>query len=104
MLVSILDPSAEIREGFVNQMVTTKDGRTLSGFLTGQDAAVVVLRGLDGQDVSLARSEIREIKASPASLMPEGLLNGLERSGAAGLFSRICGFHSRSANRVVCGF
>jgi putative heme-binding domain-containing protein len=77
ILVSIVDPSAEIREGYANQLVTTKDGRTLSGFLAGQDASVIVLRGLDGQDVSLARAEMREMKAAPASIMPEGLLAGL---------------------------
>lgn len=77
LLTSVLDPSAEIREGFVNQLLTTKDGRTLSGFVTTKDAAVVVLRGLDGQDVSIPREEIRELKPSPASIMPEGLLLGL---------------------------
>jgi putative heme-binding domain-containing protein len=77
MLVSIVDPSAEIREGFANQLVTTKDGRTLSGFLSTQDNSLIVLRGLDGQDVSLPRSEVRDFKAAPASLMPERLLAGL---------------------------
>ncbi len=77
MLVSIVDPSAEIREGFANQLVTTTDGRTLSGFIASQDSSVMVLRGLDGQDVSLPRSGIREVKAAPASIMPEGLLTGL---------------------------
>jgi putative heme-binding domain-containing protein len=77
MLTSILDPSAEIREGFVNQFITTSDGRSLSGFVTDQDNAVVVIRGFDGQDVSISRAEIRELKADPTSLMPEGLLNGL---------------------------
>ena len=77
LLPSVLDPSAEIREGFVNQIVTTKDGRTLSGFLADQDTAVVVLRGLDGQDVSVPRSEIRELRAATASLMPDGILTGL---------------------------
>jgi len=77
MLVSIVDPNAEIREGYANQLVTTKDGRMLSGFLASQDASVIVLRGLDGQDVSLPRSEVRELKAAPASLMPEGALLGL---------------------------
>ena len=76
LLMSIVDPSAEIREGFVNQLLTTKDGRTLSGFIVGQDDAAVVLRGLDGQDVSLARTDLREIRRAPASLMPAGLLAG----------------------------
>jgi hypothetical protein len=55
----------------------TTDGRTLSGFLADQDNAAIVLRGLDGQNVSLARKDIREIRALPTSLMPDGLLQGL---------------------------
>ncbi len=77
MLTSILDPSAEIREGFLNQVITTTDGRALSGFVTDQDGSVIVLRGLDGQDVSIPRAEVHEIKAAPTSLMPEGLLTAL---------------------------
>ena len=53
LLASIVDPNAEIREGFVNQIVTTRDGRTLSGFVSNSDAVVVTLRGLDGQDIAL---------------------------------------------------
>jgi putative heme-binding domain-containing protein len=77
LLPSILDPSAEIREGFVNYLVETKDGRALSGFIADQDANVVVVRGFDGEDVSLDRADIREMNPSRASLMPEGLLDGL---------------------------
>ena len=77
MLPSILDPSAEIREGFVNYLVETRDGRTLSGFIADQDANVVVVRGFDGADLPLTREEIREMSPSGASLMPEGLLDGL---------------------------
>jgi putative heme-binding domain-containing protein len=77
LLPSLLDPSAEIREGFVNYVVETKDGRALSGFIADQDANVVVVRGFDGEDVSLARTDIREMTPSRTSLMPEGLLDGL---------------------------
>jgi putative heme-binding domain-containing protein len=77
LLPGILDPSAEIREGFANHLVETKDGRALNGFLADQDAHVVVLRGFDGQDISLRRDEIAEFKPAGLSLMPEGLLDGL---------------------------
>jgi putative heme-binding domain-containing protein len=87
LLPSILDPSAEIREGFVNQIVSTNDGRTLSGFLADQDPSVIVLRGLDGQNVSLARSDVREMRASPMSLMPDGLLNGLDDQALRDFFA-----------------
>jgi len=77
LLPGILDPGAEIREGFANHLIETKDGRALSGFLADQDAHIVVLRGFDGQDISLRRDEIVELKPAGLSLMPEGLLDGL---------------------------
>jgi putative heme-binding domain-containing protein len=77
LLTSILDPNAEIREGYQNQVVTTTDGRTLSGVVTASDATVLVLRGFDGNDISIPRADVREARATGVSLMPEGLLQGL---------------------------
>ena len=77
MLPSILDPNAEIREGYATYLVETKDGRALSGFVTDQDAHIVVLRSFDGSDIPLSRNDIVEMKRAEMSLMPEGLLEGL---------------------------
>jgi putative heme-binding domain-containing protein len=77
LLTSVVDPNAEIREGYQNQVVTTTDGRTLSGVITANDAAVLILRGFDGNDISIPRAEVREAKPTGVSLMPEGLLQGL---------------------------
>lgn len=77
MLVSIVDPSAEIREGYSNHVITTKDGRVLGGFIADQDTHAVVLRGFDGNDITIPRADIAESKGLGFSLMPEGLLDGL---------------------------
>ena len=74
ILLNVVNPSAEIREGFENYLVQTADGRTLSGFIAEQDSQVVVLRGVDGQNLSLPRDEIEDLRAVPVSLMPTGLL------------------------------
>lgn len=87
MLTSILDPSAEVREGYATYLARTTDGRTLSGFLVENDAAVVVLRGSDGQDVRVPREAIKQMKAAGGSLMPEGLLNGLSDQQLRDLFA-----------------
>ena len=76
MLLNIVNPNAEIREGYENFLLITKDGRTVVGFLVEQDGQTVVLRGLDGQDISLERKDIKSMKAQGISLMPAGLLNG----------------------------
>jgi putative heme-binding domain-containing protein len=74
MLLNIVHPSAEIREGYITYVVLTKDGRTLAGCLADQDAQLVVLRGDDGKDVPIPRTEIDVMEARKTSLMPEGLL------------------------------
>ncbi|MDB6040461.1 MAG: putative rane-bound dehydrogenase domain protein [Verrucomicrobiales bacterium] len=87
MLVSIIDPNAEIREGFQNYIITTKDERTLSGFLADQDANVVVLRGFDGADLSLRRAEISTMNPAGTSIMPEAILDGLTDTEIRDLFA-----------------
>jgi putative heme-binding domain-containing protein len=59
----------------------------LSGFIADQDANIVVLRGLDGQDVPLTRADLREITPSPSSLMPPGLLEGLDEQQLRDFFA-----------------
>jgi putative heme-binding domain-containing protein len=87
LLTSIVDPNAEIREGYQNQVVTTTDGRTLSGVVTASDATVLVLRGFDGNEISIPRGELREAKPTGVSLMPEGLLTGLSEQEIRDFFA-----------------
>jgi putative membrane-bound dehydrogenase-like protein len=77
MLLSIVNPSAEIREGYQYYLVVTTDDRVLSGFFVDRDNQVTVLRGLDGENITLRASQIRAIKPTGQSLMPVGLLDGL---------------------------
>jgi len=87
MLVSIVNPSAEIREGYETYLVNTKDGRTLSGFLADKDNRVVVLRGLDGVNQVLPQDQIKEMKSTGTSLMPQGLLSSLTDQQLRDLFA-----------------
>jgi putative heme-binding domain-containing protein len=87
MLLNIVNPSAEIREGYESYLVNTKDGRTLSGFLADQDNQVVVLRGLDGVNEVLPRDQITEMKSSGVSLMPQGLLESFNDQKVRDLFA-----------------
>ncbi len=75
LLLHVVNPSAEIREGFENFLVATTDGRTLSGFLADQTNRLVILRGQDGQNITIARDEIENMQVTKISIMPEGQLN-----------------------------
>jgi len=77
MLLSIVNPSAEIREGYQYYLVQTTDDRVLSGFFVDRDNQITVLRGLEGENITLRASQIKAIKPTGQSLMPTGLLDGL---------------------------
>ncbi len=87
ILLNVVNPSAEIREGFESITVVSNDGRTVNGFLADQDNRVVVVRGIDGQNITIARDDIEEIVPSKKSLMPEGLLNNLTDEQIRNLFT-----------------
>jgi putative membrane-bound dehydrogenase-like protein len=87
MLLAIVNPSAEIREGFEDYIITTKDGRTLDGFKVEEDGKVFILRGTDGQNNVIPVEQIKTRRVSPKSLMPEGLLDGLTEEELRDLFA-----------------
>ena len=87
MLLSVVHPSLEIREGFENYVVVTTDGRVLNGFLADKDNQVVIVRGVDGQNVVLKQADIDEMKIVPQSVMPEGALKPLNDQQLRDLFA-----------------
>jgi putative heme-binding domain-containing protein len=87
MLLNIINPSAEIREGYESYLVSTRDGRTLSGFLADKDNQVLVLRGLDGVNQVLPHDAIKEMKSTGVSLMPQDLLTSLSEQQLRDLFA-----------------
>ena len=89
MLSNIVNPSLEIREGFENHLVITTDGRILNGFLADKDNQVVVLRGVDGQNVVVPQADIDEMMVVPQSVMPEGSLKLLNDQQLRDLFAYI---------------
>jgi putative membrane-bound dehydrogenase-like protein len=87
MLLSIVHPNAEIREGYEYQVAITADGRSIGGFVVERDTGLVVMRGLDGEDVVLTADEIDELSPVGRSLMPDGLLDNLTDTQVRDLFA-----------------
>lgn len=87
MLLSIVDPSAAIREEYTNYRVLTIDGRVLSGFLKNQDDKTITLQNADNPALVIPRDEI---EAGPLaidkSLMPDRLLEDLTATEVRDLF------------------
>lgn len=87
VLTNVVNPSAEIREGFENYVLITVDGRAVNGFVADQDNQVVVLRGIDGQNLFFRRDEIEDLRAIPRSVMPEDALRELNDQQVRDLFA-----------------
>ncbi len=86
LLLHIVNPNAEIREGFETSVITTENGRTLIGIVVEKDARVVILKSADGQRTVLPMDDIASMSVSGISLMPEGLLDGLSDQEVRDLF------------------
>lgn len=87
LLTGIINPNAEIREGYAYFLIETKDGRTVSGFLVDRDNQVTVVRGFEGEDIFLQQQEIDMIRPMNRSLMPEGLIDDLSEQQLRDLFA-----------------
>jgi putative heme-binding domain-containing protein len=84
---NLVYPSLEIREGFGSYTATTRTGQTFTGILESQSASGVVLRDLSGEKTRLRSVDLASLEASPFSLMPEGLLRGLNAGQVRDLFA-----------------
>ena len=73
LLVSILDPNRAIEDRYLDYVVVTDDGQTLSGLLGSETGTSLTLLGQDGKTTTVLRQQIEELRSTGKSLMPEGL-------------------------------
>jgi putative heme-binding domain-containing protein len=89
ILVDILQPNRAIDANFVNYVVVTTDGRTLTGIVTADTASSLTLKQPEGKVVSLLRQDVDELRSTGVSLMPEGLEKNIGKQQMADLISFI---------------
>jgi putative heme-binding domain-containing protein len=87
LLLAIVHPSAEIREGFSGMAIETVDGRLVTGLKVADTAAGITVRGSDGTDTTVPRAEIESAEPLAQSLMPENLLDALSEQELRDLFA-----------------
>jgi putative heme-binding domain-containing protein len=78
LIESILLPSKQIKENYHSLVVTTTDGRFLTGIKVRENKTELVLRNADDKEIVIPVKQIEE-KANGGSLMPEGLADALTR-------------------------
>ncbi|PYJ04097.1 MAG: hypothetical protein DME25_10515 [Verrucomicrobia bacterium] len=77
LLSNILDPNMAINPGYVAYSVEMLNGESETGLLKSESPEAVQLLQAYGRQVVIPRSEIKQLRASCVSLMPEGLDAGL---------------------------
>ena len=79
VLENIVDPSAVVSADYRMAIVTLKDDRVLNGIVTRQDARTLALRE-QAQETTIPRDEIAQLRWSPTSMMPDGLLQAMNEN------------------------
>ncbi|MBE0540791.1 MAG: c-type cytochrome [Verrucomicrobia bacterium] len=78
VLRDILEPSAAINPDHISYNVELKDGNVESGVMLESNREHIVLGQANGENLTLPRAKVASQKASTVSVMPEGLLQGLD--------------------------
>ncbi|GEP44082.1 PVC-type heme-binding CxxCH protein [Brevifollis gellanilyticus] len=89
LLTAILEPHKEVASQFIAYTVNTKEGQTVQGIITADDANSMTLKMMGGAVVTLQRANIQGSNSAGQSLMPEGLESGLSVQDMADLLSFI---------------
>ncbi len=77
LLTAILEPHKEIASQYIAYTVNTKDGQTLAGIITDDNATSLTLKMMGGATVNVPRANVKGSSSSGQSLMPEGLEQGM---------------------------
>jgi putative membrane-bound dehydrogenase-like protein len=77
LLTSIVDPNSVIRKEYFNYVVSTNDGRVLTGLIVESTPQTITLLDAKNQKTLLANEDIESTERSAQSLMPEKILDEL---------------------------
>ncbi len=85
ILLNILDPNRNINPKYVNYIVITDAGRSLTGMIAAEAANSITLKRAEGEKDTVLRTEIDELVDTGVSIMPEGLEKQLTKQDMADL-------------------
>lgn len=83
ILTNVLSPNREVNPQYLNYLVITADGRTLTGMIAAETATSVTLKRAENATDTVLRIDIEEMKSTGLSLMPEGLEKQIDKQAMA---------------------
>jgi putative heme-binding domain-containing protein len=95
----IAEPSAAINPDHIAYNVTLTDGEVETGMLLKNNREEVVLGQASGQNLTIPKDKVASMKASAVSVMPEGLLKGLDEQQQKDLMTFLLTVQPKEAKR-----
>ncbi|MEN9573403.1 MAG: hypothetical protein RL514_1258 [Verrucomicrobiota bacterium] len=89
LLTAILDPNAAVEARYLGYTAETKSGREFTGIITAETPNNLVMRGADGTEETILRTDLKQLHGSGLSLMPEGMEAALKPQDMADLLDFI---------------
>ncbi|MFH1924840.1 MAG: c-type cytochrome [Planctomycetota bacterium] len=72
ILMSVLDPNREVNPSYLNYIVITDEGLSITGMITSETATSITLKRAEGETDTVLRANIDELENTGQSIMPEG--------------------------------
>ncbi|XOV94653.1 MAG: c-type cytochrome [Bacteroidota bacterium] len=94
LTLNIVNPNADIREGYVNYLIQKTDGQVIMGTIKDQSGGNVTIQPFGGTEITLPSSKISKMEAQHTSIMPERLLTPLSDQEIRDLFVYLGGRQS----------
>ena len=87
ILLNVLDPNREVNPQYVNYILVTTEGRSITGLVAAETATSVTLKRQENASDTVLRANIEELKSTGLSIMPEGLEKQLDQQALADLIA-----------------
>lgn len=89
ILYHVIAPNREVDPRYLNYLVYTHDGRTLTGMIATETATSITLKRAGNDSLTVLRKDIDELQSTGLSLMPEGLEKELGHQAMADLIGYV---------------
>jgi len=90
LLENVLDPNAAVGKDYQLNVVTTKDGRAVSGIISAENDNSLTVQSLT-ERVVLSKDDLASRKILPVSMMPEGIFLALKDEEVRDLVAYLAG-------------
>jgi len=87
LLEDILDPNRNVDEAFRTTLVTTNDGRVISGLKLREEGSDLVLADTTGKELRIAAADIDEVAVSHLSPMASNMLDQIGEKNLSDLLA-----------------